>query len=161
MSLNFIFCFVLFCKLLSCVWLFETPWTVTRQALLPWDFPGKDTGVGCHFLLQGIFPPPGIEPWSPILQADSLLLIPQVSPAKALNIILFIYMIRVTRLDLRVHWEDNKQCMTQPLILCLTRSCYSIDICWMKHPLSRIWDVKKHKPWHVVGIQEMFAQWKG
>ena len=22
--------------------------------LCPWDFPGKDTGVGCHFLLQGI-----------------------------------------------------------------------------------------------------------
>ena len=22
----------------------------------PWDFPGKNTGVGCHFLLQGIFP---------------------------------------------------------------------------------------------------------
>ena len=21
-----------------------------------WDFPGKNTGVGCHFLLQGIFP---------------------------------------------------------------------------------------------------------
>ena len=25
----------------------------------PWDFPGKDTGVGCHFLLQGIFPTQG------------------------------------------------------------------------------------------------------
>ena len=24
-----------------------------------WDFPGKDTGVGCHFLLQGIFPTQG------------------------------------------------------------------------------------------------------
>ena len=24
--------------------------------LHPWDFPGKSTGVGCHFLLQGIFP---------------------------------------------------------------------------------------------------------
>ena len=24
--------------------------------LCPWDFPGKDTGVVCHFLLQGIFP---------------------------------------------------------------------------------------------------------
>ena len=23
--------------------------------LRPWDFPGKKTGVGCHFLLQGIF----------------------------------------------------------------------------------------------------------
>ena len=21
----------------------------------PWDFPGKNTGVGCHFLLQGLF----------------------------------------------------------------------------------------------------------
>ena len=84
---------------------------------------------GLPFPSPGDLPTPGIEPWSPILQADSLLLIPQVSPGKALNIILFIYMIRVTRLDLRVHWEDNKQCMTQPLILCLTRSCYSIDIC--------------------------------
>ena len=24
--------------------------------LCPWDFPGKNTEVGCHFLLQGIFP---------------------------------------------------------------------------------------------------------
>ena len=23
--------------------------------LFPWDSPGKNTGVGCHFLLQGIF----------------------------------------------------------------------------------------------------------
>ena len=22
----------------------------------PWNFSGKNTGVGCHFLLQGIFP---------------------------------------------------------------------------------------------------------
>ena len=26
------------------------------RLLCPWDFPGKDTGVGCHFLLHGIFP---------------------------------------------------------------------------------------------------------
>ena len=25
----------------------------------PWDFPGKNTGAGCHFLLQGIFPNQG------------------------------------------------------------------------------------------------------
>ena len=35
--------------------------------------PGKNPGVGCHFLLQGIFPTPGIEPRSPALQADALL----------------------------------------------------------------------------------------
>ena len=30
-----------------------TPWTVARQAPLAMDFPGKNTGMGCHFLLQG------------------------------------------------------------------------------------------------------------
>ena len=27
--------------------------------LCPWDSPGKNTGVGCHFPLQGIFPTQG------------------------------------------------------------------------------------------------------
>ena len=45
-------------KSLSRVWLFETPWTVAYQAP-PWDSPGKSTGIGCHFLLQGIFPTKG------------------------------------------------------------------------------------------------------
>ena len=26
------------------------------RLLCPWDFPGKNIGMGCHFLLQGIFP---------------------------------------------------------------------------------------------------------
>ena len=26
------------------------------RLLSPWDFPGKNTGVSCHFLPQGIFP---------------------------------------------------------------------------------------------------------
>ena len=30
--------------------------------LCSWNFPGKDTGVGCHFLLQGIFPTQGPNP---------------------------------------------------------------------------------------------------
>ena len=28
---------------------------IARQALLPWNFPDKDSGVGCHLLLHGIF----------------------------------------------------------------------------------------------------------
>ena len=36
-------------------------WTVACQALCPWDFPGKKTGVICHFLLQGIFPTQGLN----------------------------------------------------------------------------------------------------
>ena len=34
------------------------------RLLRPWDFPGKNTGVGCHFLLQGIFL---IQGWNPHL----------------------------------------------------------------------------------------------
>ena len=30
--------------------------------LWPWDFPGKDTGIGCYFLLQRIFPTQGSNP---------------------------------------------------------------------------------------------------
>ena len=37
-------------KLLSCVWLLVTLWTAAHQALCPWDFPDKSTGVGCHCL---------------------------------------------------------------------------------------------------------------
>ena len=38
---------------------FVTPWTVTHQILCPWNSPGKNTGVGCRPLLQGIFPTQG------------------------------------------------------------------------------------------------------
>ena len=31
-------------------------WTKAHQAPLPWDFPGKNTGVGGHFLLEEVFP---------------------------------------------------------------------------------------------------------
>ena len=39
---------------LSCVRFFVTPWIVARQAPLSMDTPGKNTGVSCHALLQGI-----------------------------------------------------------------------------------------------------------
>ena len=43
----------------SCVRLFATLWTIAGWLLYPWDSPGKNTGVGCHALLQEIFPTQG------------------------------------------------------------------------------------------------------
>ena len=43
-------------SLLSCfshAQFFVTPWTT--RILCPWDSPGKNTRVGCHALLQGLF----------------------------------------------------------------------------------------------------------
>ena len=37
---------------LSHVWRFATPWTVAHQVSLSMEFTGKNTGVGCHSLLQ-------------------------------------------------------------------------------------------------------------
>ena len=55
------------------------------RLLCPRNFPGKNSGVGCHFLLQGIFLNQG---WSPCLlclvhwQMDSLPLAPPEKPTK-------------------------------------------------------------------------------
>ena len=63
----------------SRVWLFATIWTVGLQALLSMGFSGKNTGMSCHALLQGIFPTQGLN-LCPLCrlhwQAGSLLLAP-------------------------------------------------------------------------------------
>ena len=42
--------------------IFCDPWTAALGAPLSMGFPSKHTGVGCHFLLQGIFPTQGSNP---------------------------------------------------------------------------------------------------
>ena len=44
------------------VQLFATPWTVAHQTHLSMRFRDNNTGVGCHFLLQGIFLTQGLNP---------------------------------------------------------------------------------------------------
>ena len=60
---------------LSHVQFFVTPWTVACWVALSMEFPGKNTGVGCHFLLQRIFLTQGSNPCLLCLlhwQVDSL-----------------------------------------------------------------------------------------
>ena len=51
-----------FFESLSHVQLFVTPWPVAARLLCPWNSSGKNTGVGCHSLLQGIFLTQGSNP---------------------------------------------------------------------------------------------------
>ena len=37
---------------LSCVLVLVTPWTGASRLLCPWDFPGKNIGISCHFPFQ-------------------------------------------------------------------------------------------------------------
>ena len=49
----------------SHVWLFATPRTVACHATLSMDFSRQETGVGCHFLPQGLFLTQGTNPRLP------------------------------------------------------------------------------------------------
>ena len=60
------------CCMLSHVRLFTTPWTVAYQAPLSMGFPRQVSWSGLPFLSAGDLPDLGIEPVSPVLQADSL-----------------------------------------------------------------------------------------
>ena len=53
------------------------------RLLCSWDFPGKNTGMGCHFLLQGIFSIQGLNPhllMSPALAGGFFTAVPPGKP---------------------------------------------------------------------------------
>ena len=78
-----------------------TPRTVARQASLSMEFSRQGYWSGLPFPSPQNLPDPGIEPWSPALQADSLPLELQGSPMFSQNpekypcyFIRFVYMAR-------------------------------------------------------------------
>ena len=71
---------LLFCRLIRSN-SFVTLWTVAHQAPLSMGFPMEEDWSGLSFSSPGYLPHPGLEPASPALQADSVLLRHQGSPA--------------------------------------------------------------------------------
>ena len=65
--------------LLSCSNSLQPYGLYPARLLSPWHSPGRNTGVGCHALLWGNLPNPGMEPRS---QVDSL---PSEPPGKSKN----------------------------------------------------------------------------
>ena len=100
---------------LSCVRLFATPQTVAYGLLCPWDSPGKNTGVGCHSLLQGIFPAQGWNSGLPHRGRILYRLSHQRSPG-------YIYSSPVLLL----------YCLDQGTVFLLFSSFYSFFKCWVK-----------------------------
>ena len=72
---DFTFTFTLVAMLSSQLCLTLKPQGLQPARLLcPWSFPGKNTKVGCHFLLQGILLSQGLNPHILHWYMDSLLL---------------------------------------------------------------------------------------
>ena len=101
------------CQLLSCVQFFVSPWTETRQdslSRLVCQFPSKNIGVGCHSLLQGIFPTQGLNLCLLCLlhwQAGSLPLAPLGKPKKYLSMVLICFSLITSEIEhiLYIYWH--------------------------------------------------------
>ena len=72
-------------KLLSRVRLFATPWTVAYQASPSMGFSRQEYWSGVPLPSPGDLPDPGIEPWSPALEADALTSEPPGKPKVTLT----------------------------------------------------------------------------
>ena len=55
------------CKVAQSCLILCNPMDCNPPGSCPWDSPGKNTGVGCHAILQGIFPTQGLNPCLPAL----------------------------------------------------------------------------------------------
>ena len=85
------------------------PNRIAHQAPLSMAFPGKNTGVGCHFLLQGIFPTEGLNLHLLRWQVDSLPLSHLGRPCKPLK-----------RPKIRLRWGLHNSAKTLNSIVHLT-----------------------------------------
>ena len=103
----------------------QPPWTVVPRLFCPWDSPGKNTGVGCHALLQEIIPTRGSN--SCLLyrlhwQVDSLQLLP---PGQTRNDVLWMKEEDFCPL----HWTDAPwvSSLSPSFYLCLLTECWLVD----------------------------------
>ena len=91
---------------LSCVQLFCNPMDQPARLLCPCGFPGKNTGVGCHFLLQGIFPTQESNPCLLHSQMDPLLLSHQGRPPEK-TVVIWKLRTLETELNNKQNFENN------------------------------------------------------
>ena len=118
----------------SHVWLFCDPHGLQPARLLcPWNFPGKSTGVGCHFLLQVIFLTQGLNPYLLHWQADPLPLSHRGSPY--IYIFFFFQILFYYSLLQDIEYSIlNKLYSYTVNPCCLSILCIEVCICQSKTP---------------------------
>ena len=139
---------------LNHVWLFTTPWTAACQAPLPMEFSNKNTGVGCHFLLQGTFLTQGFNLYLLCLlhwQAHSLPAEPTGNPLSVTGHIpkwlifpvahdsvspLNSLALRFTKGGWKNHLEQELGIFCRVSIPLVSSSCKTVEVCALSHTLA-------------------------
>ena len=83
------------------------------KLLCPWSSPGQNRGVGKPFPFPGDLPDPGIEPRSPVLQADSLL----SNPSASTHICIFVLVYVLHNWNTNNEFELNHLMTVYPIII--------------------------------------------
>ena len=89
----------------SSVQFFATLWTIGARLSVHWNSPGKNTGVGCHALLQGIFLTQRLNPRLLFLlhwQVGSLPLAPPGKPHMYVSVYLYHLHFLISQLPLLI-----------------------------------------------------------
>ena len=126
--------------------------------LCPWDFPGKNTEVGCHFLLQGIFPTQGSNLCLQHWQADSL---PRMFSLKKGRT----FYIR----HINEHWwhyaEQNKPVMKVWTLYDSTQwevpGAVRFRETESRMAVARAWEEGRRPSWCLMGTEFQFCEMKG
>ena len=94
----------------------------SAKPLCPWDFSGKNTGEGCHFLLQGILPTQG---WNPVSCIGSWILHAE-PPGKPMEIFRKFWN-KALKQDKHLHIQCSVSCyFFLPKINTFSMSCISL-----------------------------------
>ena len=95
-------------KLLSCVWLFATPWTTAYQAPPSMEFSRQEYWSGLPFPSSGDLPDPGIKAGCPALQADAL-------PSEPPKTLLMKLKVESEKVDLKLNIQKMKIMASGPV----------------------------------------------
>ena len=82
------------------------------RLLCPWDIPGKDTGLGCHFFLQGMFQTQRLNLCPLHWQMNSLPLSYLGSPRRPTPKHIIINIEKVKNKQITLEAATLKQCVT-------------------------------------------------
>ena len=140
--------------------------TAATRLLCPWNSPGKNTGVSCHFLLQGIFPTLGSNPG--LLQCRQILhcLSHQGSPTALITVcetsehwpfacspfcLHFLSLCWWSK-EPKTEWRDSRNFLSSPS----SHFLFSFARCFYEFP-HRMWPEEKYKAGRV-GIGNWWCQ---
>ena len=137
------------CRLLSCVWLFVTPWTGACQAPLSMEFSRQEYWSGFPLPPPGDLPDPGIESVSPALEGGFFTAKP---PGKLLCLVLTdktcllsIRRVRTPEHEASVHPEA---CIPSDTFFLSVDRKGQVLASWLQEPQTESWQLHSHAVFH-------------